>query len=230
MIQSSYSLEFFFPQHQYFNWTLFFDKGTKWKQSLWLSRRETAGPQHTWVRSLFLQPTWQHVMVRMALMSRLLSWGLRLRFSRLLCSPTAKPGRTERKYVSVMRRRNAALQRNGKEKSTNMMWGCFFFHSCNRRPTTRAIWGPALSRHKETRNDHLTTICLLYCHFSLANQRELASNSVCLCFTGSKRERLPVQSWRVGLCCLTSGESSSRRRGSTEVWPLCPSHGLEWKR
>lgn len=63
----------------------------KWKrkESLEESRR---WPQQRKVRSLFLQPTWQHMLVTMLLKSRLVRWGLRpplllLRLSKLFCSP-----------------------------------------------------------------------------------------------------------------------------------------------
>lgn len=61
---------------------------------------ERGGPQQRKVRSLFLQPTWQHTVVRMLLISRLVNWepGLMLlmllRLSTLLCSPVGKPGTT----------------------------------------------------------------------------------------------------------------------------------------
>lgn len=55
-------------------------------------------PQQRKVRSLFLQPTWQHTVVSMLLISRLVSWEpglLLLRLSKLPCSPVGKSGTTK---------------------------------------------------------------------------------------------------------------------------------------
>lgn len=60
-------------------------------------------PQQRKVRSLFLQPTWQHMLVTMLLKSRLVRWGLRLllllRLSKLFCSPAAKAGRIKQQMI-----------------------------------------------------------------------------------------------------------------------------------
>lgn len=75
---------------------------------------------------------------------------------------------------------------------TWITWSGFCFYGCTTNCQRLVQSGSAFSLDKETRNDHLSAICLLYCHFSLANQRELRFNLVCLCFTDSKGERLPV--------------------------------------
>lgn len=62
-------------------------------------------PQQRKVRSLFLQPTWQHTVVSMLLISRLFNWELRLlllRLSKLLCSPVGKSGITKQ---SILKKR-----------------------------------------------------------------------------------------------------------------------------
>lgn len=63
-----------------------------------VSGGERCWPQQRKVRSLFLQPTWQHMLVTMLLKSRLLRWGLRLllRLSKLVCSPAGKAGTEKR--------------------------------------------------------------------------------------------------------------------------------------
>lgn len=59
-------------------------------------KQQGGGSQQRKVRSLFLQPTWQHTVVSM-LLSRLDNWGpkLLLRLSKLLCSPVDKPRTTK---------------------------------------------------------------------------------------------------------------------------------------
>lgn len=93
---------------------------------------------------------------------------------------------------------------------------------CCRLPTTCAI-GVGLFTAQGNSKRPLKHCLSSLLSLSLANQPELRSNSVCLCFAGSKRERLPVWWWRVGFCSLMS--DGSRRRGRAGVWQLCL---LDW--
>lgn len=121
-------------------------------------REEERGwPQQRKVRSLFLQPTWQHTVVSMLLISRLVNWELRsllLRLSKLLCSPVGKPGTTKPSEFW----RNTGIKKTTKKKLSTLsylvqkpathtlfLWKCFqvIFCSCfkqgNRWTKSRAI-------------------------------------------------------------------------------------------
>lgn len=192
----------FFFKYQHLDSTLFFlyEKGRKGERGkshfgAWESGRrieEGAAPQQRWVRSLFLQPTWQHVMVRMLFMSRLLSWEFRLlmlllRLSRLLCSPMGKPGTNKHSDFSETLPKKKMLFSTHTHTQKMYCTEMQFFRATDWQRLAQ-LRSP-FSLNKETLNGCFAPFVFFTVTFPFSNRQELYSNWVCLCLTDSKREQ-----------------------------------------